>query len=60
MKKILFLFLLLFLNLAGCDQPKDDASNEKDNSIEQKMVDSNTNLKAIFEGNHEAKIHLIV
>ena len=24
------------------------------------MVDSNTNLKAIFEGNHEAKIHLIV
>ena len=60
MKKILFLFLLLFLNLAGCDQPKDDASNEKDNSIDKKMVDSNTNLKAIFEGNHEAKIHLIV
>ena len=60
MKKILFLFLLLFLNLAGCDQPKDDASNGKDNSIEQGIVNSNTSLKAIFEGNHEAKIHLIV
>ena len=60
MKKILFLFLLLFLNLAGCDQPKNDASNGKDNSIEQKTVDSTTNLKAIFEGSHEAKIHLIV
>ena len=60
MKKILFLFLLLFLNLAGCDRPKDDASNGKDNSIKQGSVDSSTNLKAIFEGSHEAKIHLIV
>ena len=60
MKKILFLFLLLFLNLAGCDQPKNDASNGKDNSIEQKTLDSNTNLKAIFEGNKNAKIEIIV
>ena len=60
MKKILFLFLLLFLNLAGCDRPKDNVSNEKDNSIKQESVDTNKNLKAIIEGSHEAKIHLIV
>tara|TARA_Y100000590_G_scaffold388572_1_gene463026 strand:- start:1288 stop:1929 length:642 start_codon:yes stop_codon:yes gene_type:complete len=60
MKKILFLFLILFLNLAGCDRPKDNVSNEKDNSIKQESVDTNKNLKAIIEGSHEAKIHLIV
>ena len=60
MKKIVLLFLFLFLNLVGCDRPKEDSYNQDDYSIEEDVEGSNTNLKAILEGNHKAKIHLIV
>ena len=48
MKKILFIFLVLLLNLTGCDQAKEDVSNGNNNSIEQGTVDSNTNLKVLL------------
>jgi len=60
MKKILFLFLILSLNLIGCERPKENSSNIDEYSIEQEMEKSNANLKTIFEGNRNAKIHLIV
>ena len=60
MKKILFLILILFLNLTGCDRPKDNSSNLDDYSIEEEVEKPNANLKTIFEGNSKAKIHLIV
>ena len=60
MKKILFLFLFLFLNLTGCDQPNQDTTYDKEYSDEQDIKDSNSKLKAIIEGSHEAKIQLIV
>jgi len=60
MKKILFLFLFIFLNLTGCDQRKEASSSSDEYSTEKKIENSNTNLKTIFEGSNEAKIHLIV
>ena len=60
MKKILFLFLFIFLNLAGCDQRKEDSSNLNEYSTDKETENSNANLKTIFEGSNKAKIHLIV
>ena len=60
MKKTLFIFLFLFLNLAGCDRSNQDSTDSKDYSTEQEKENKDTSLKIIFEGSHEAKINLIV
>ena len=60
MKKTLFLRVFIFLNLTGCDQQKEESSNLSEHSTEKEIENSNTNIKTIFEGNNEAKVHLIV
>ena len=61
MKKTLLLFIFLFLNLSGCDQRSEDSSYQEEYPTEQETnVTTDTNLKPIIEGNHKAKIHLIV
>ena len=60
MKKTLFIFLFLFLSLAGCDRSNQDSTDSKDYSTEQEKENTDTSLKIIFEGSHEAKINIIV
>ena len=68
MKKISVIILFIFLNLTGCDQPKENSSKIKDNStteakkdsISQDTIESKSNIKVIFEGNKSAKIKIIV
>lgn len=60
MKKILFLFILLFFNLAGCDRAKDDVSDKNDKSVEKESLDLNSSIKDISEGSQNAKVEIIV
>ena len=67
MKKISVIILFIFLNLTGCDQPKEDTSKLNDNSkdikedsVSQDTTEPKSNIKAIFEGNKNAKIKIKV
>ena len=60
MKKIILIFLFLFLNLSGCDRSNQDSTSSKDYSTEKEKENTDESLKIIFEGSHEAKINLIV
>ena len=60
MKKKLFIFILSLFFLLGCDSPGNEQSNKKNNSIKNEVSNTDSKIKAIYEGNVDAKISLII
>tara|TARA_B100001971_G_scaffold168697_1_gene160301 strand:+ start:372 stop:1013 length:642 start_codon:yes stop_codon:yes gene_type:complete len=60
MKKKLFIFILSLFFLLGCDSPGNEQSEKKDNSIKNEVSNTDPKIKAIYEGNVDAKISLII
>ena len=60
MKKKLFIFILSLFFLLGCDSPGNEQSEKKDNSIKNEVSNTDSKIKAIYEGNVDAKISLII
>ena len=50
MKKILFIFLFLFINLTGCDRSNQDSTDNKDYSDEQIIEKVRNDIGADFLG----------
>ena len=60
MKKKLFIFILSLFFLLGCDSPGNEQSKKKNNSIKNEVSNTDSKIKAIYEGNVDAKISLII
>ena len=60
MKKKLFIFILSLFFLLGCDSPGNEQSEKKDNLIKNEVSNTDSKIKAIYEGNVDAKISLII
>ena len=60
MKKKLFIFILSIFFLLGCDSPGNEQSEKKDNLIKNEVSNTDSKIKAIYEGNVDAKISLII
>ncbi len=60
MKKKLFIFILSLFFLLGCDSPGNEQSEKKNNSIKNEVSNTDSKIKAIYEGNVDAKISLII
>ena len=60
MKKKLFIFILSLFFLLGCDSPGNEQSEKKDNLIKNEISNTDSKIKAIYEGNVDAKISLII
>ena len=46
--------------LLGCDSPGNEQSEKKDNLIKNEVSNTDSKIKAIYEGNVDAKISLII
>lgn len=60
MKKKLFIFILSLFFLLGCDSPGNEQSEKKNNLIKNEVSNTDSKIKAIYEGNVDAKISLII
>jgi protein-disulfide isomerase len=60
MKKKLFIFILSLFFLLVFDSLGNEQSKKKDNSIKNEVSNTDSKIKAIYEGNVDAKISLII